>query len=82
MVTCNFQRFLANYVINDNSKAYPNPRVGGRFKIVFAKMKRKDELEDTRSNFTSLLCIFEHWDKTTPLWGARINFNILLTLQP
>ena len=31
-------------------KSYPTPGVGGRFG--FAKMKGKDELEGTRSNFT------------------------------
>ena len=41
-------------------KAYPTPGVGGRFGIFFAKMKEKDELEGTGSNFTPWLCDFEH----------------------
>ena len=41
-------------------KAYPTPGVGGRFENFFAKMKGKDELEGTRSNFTPWLCDFEH----------------------
>ena len=41
-------------------KAYPSPGVGGRFGIFFAKMKGKDELDGTRSNFTPWLCDFEH----------------------
>ena len=41
-------------------KAYTTPGVGGRFGIFFAKMKGKDELEGTRSNFTPWLCDFEH----------------------
>ena len=41
-------------------KAYPTPGVGGRVEFFFAKMKGKDELEGTRSNFTPWLCDFEH----------------------
>ena len=43
-------------------KAYPTLGVGGRFEVrnFFAKMKGKDELEGTRSNFTPWLCDFEH----------------------
>ena len=41
-------------------KAYPTPGVGGRFGFFFAKMKGKDELEGTQSNFTPWLCDFEH----------------------
>ena len=41
-------------------KAYPTPGIGGRFEIFFAKMKGKDELEGTRSNFTPWLCDLEH----------------------
>ena len=41
-------------------KAYPTPGVGGGFENFFAKMKGKDELEGTRSNFTPWLCDFEH----------------------
>ena len=39
-------------------KAYPTPGVSGRFEI-FPKMKGKDELEGTRSNFTPWLGDFE-----------------------
>ena len=41
-------------------KAYPTRGVGGRFDFFFAKMKGKDEVEGTRSNFTPWLCDFEH----------------------
>ena len=40
-------------------KAYPTPGLGGSSKF-FAKMKGKDELEGTRSNFTPWLRDFEH----------------------
>ena len=39
-------------------KAYPTPGVGVRNFV--AKMKGKDELEGTRSNFNPWLCNFEH----------------------
>ena len=41
-------------------KAYPTRGVGGRFDFLSAKMKGKDEVEGTRSNFTPWLCDFEH----------------------
>ena len=47
-----------------------------------AKMKRKDELKDTRSNSSPLLCIFEHrienwWgDVATPLRRTRVKVKI------
>ena len=41
-------------------KAYPTPGVGGRFDFFSLKMKGKDELEGTRSNFTPWLRDFEH----------------------
>ena len=44
-------------------KAYPTPGVGGRLEKCFAKMKGKDELEGTRSNFTPWLRDFEHQGK-------------------
>ena len=44
-------------------KACPTSGVGGRFDFFFAKVKGKDELEGTRSNFTPWLRDFEHQGK-------------------
>ena len=43
-----------------NFESLPYPVVRGRFDFFFAKMKGKDELEGTRSNFTPWKCDFEH----------------------
>ena len=43
-----------------NFESLPYPRCRWLVRNVFAKMKGKDELEGTRSNFPPWLCDFEH----------------------
>ena len=43
-----------------NFESLPFPRCRWQVRNFFAKMKGKDELEGTRSNFTPWLCDFEH----------------------
>ena len=69
-------------------KAYPYLGLGGRFKIFSAKMKIKDELKDTQSNFSPLLCISEHRIEnclgvvaTPPLQRTRVNFLSIVNLK-
>ena len=47
-----------------NFESLPYPEVGGRFEICSLKYREKDEHKHTRSNFSSLQRILEHWAKT------------------
>ena len=62
--------FQNNYVLKSRDytkppdlltlKAYPTPDGGGRLIFFFAKIREKDELKGTWSNFTHWLGVFEH----------------------
>ena len=44
-------------------KTHPTPGQGDRFEFFFAKMRGKDELKGTRSNFIPWMWVFEHRDE-------------------
>ena len=51
-------------------KAYPTSGVGGRFDFFFAKMKRKDKVKDTQSNF--LICYAFLSTRAKTVWGRGL----------